>query len=474
MSSFHACMIAGTHSGAGKTTVMFALEALARHKGLAVQPFKGGPDYIDPGFHDKATGRKCRNLDLFLLTPKTVKQSFLRNSQDADLVLIEGMMGLFDGKNAAGEGSSAEIAKLLGIPVVLVVDGSGMAGSGAAVVLGFQKMDLEIKLSGVIFNRVNSEGHFRYLKNAVESKTDVPCLGFLPKDKTIGIPERHLGLTTAVESETVSEKISLAAALIEKHLDWEKFLEVTIRNPKHEICHPRESGDQEVLKDWIHASVGMTQKTPRTNLIKFRIGVARDEAFSFYYEDNFDLLEGAGAGLCFFSPLEDQKLPRDLDLLYFGGGFPEIYAKRLAANQAMIESVRSFYQEDGWIYAECGGLIFLAQAFCDGEGQEHALAGLVPGKIQMTERLQQFGYKELETASETFLFPKGKKIRSHEFHHSVWDGEGQHAPVYKIGARSEGFAAERLIASYQHLHFGSDPEILGHLRKNLMKRKVTL
>lgn len=449
MKNFHACMIAGTHSGAGKTTVMFALESLARGQGLTVQPFKGGPDYIDPGFHHKASERKCRNLDLFLLSPDSVKQSFARNSQGADLSLVEGMMGLYDGKNSTGEGSSAQIAKLLGIPVVLVVDGSGLAGSAAAIVLGFQQMDKDVRLAGVIFNRVNTEGHFRYLKNAVEAKTGVPCLGFLPKDKAIGIPERHLGLTTVVESETVVEKISQAGTLLQKNFNWEKFLEVTRVDPI------------------------ASKECQKTSLKLFRIGVARDEAFSFYYEDNFDLLEEAGAELCFFSPLWDQKLPENLDLLYFGGGFPELYAKRLSDNRAMIESVRRFYHDGGRIYAECGGLMLLAEFFCDAQGEEHALVGLVPGKIRMAERLQNFGYKELESASETFLFSEGEKLKSHEFHHSVWDGEGKHTPVYRIDGRAEGFAAERLIASYQHLHFGSDANILEHLKNNLINERFT-
>ncbi len=453
-------MIAGTHSGAGKTTVMFALESLARHKGLTVQPFKGGPDYIDPGFHHKASGRRCRNLDLFLLSPETVKKSFVRNVQDADFALVEGMMGLYDGKNAAGEGSSAQIAKLLGLPVILVVDGAGMAASAAAIVLGFQKFDPEVRLAGVIFNRVKHEGHFQYLKNAVEPRTGVPCLGFLPPEKAIAIPERHLGLTTVVESEAAAEKISQAGTLLQKHLDWEKFLEVT-KISEGSFPRKRESMDPPV-------------KPEDDKLNKFRVGIARDEAFSFYYEDNFDLLKEAGAELCFFSPLWDQKLPEALDLLYFGGGFPELYAKRLAANHALLESVKRFYHEGGRIYAECGGLMFLAECFCDAEGHEYPLVGLVPGKIRMTERLQHFGYHELETVAETFLFPAGRKLRSHEFHHSVWDEEGKHPPVYRIGERLEGFAAPRLIASYQHLHFGFDPEILRDLKRNLEKWKVVL
>ena len=522
---FHACMIAGTHSGVGKTTVMFALEALARRKGLTVQPFKGGPDYIDPGFHHMASMRKCRNLDLFLLSPETVKQTFARTSQDADLALVEGMMGLFDGKNAEGEGSSAEIAKLLEIPVILVVDGSGLAGSAAAIVLGFQKLDPNVHLSGVIFNFVNHDGHFQYLKRAVESKPGVACLGFLPREKGIGIPERHLGLITAVENKSAAERISQAGALLEKHLDWEAFLRCSSLRAtagwssggrplglpvpddrfgeeseaiQHVIPAPAEI--RRGLANLCGGKAGIYQfrsipesinrgssppirhKTRRfgddislamppcnDGKVAFRIGVARDEAFSFYYEDNFDLLREAGAELCFFSPLEDRQLPENLDLLYFGGGFPELYAERLSANQAMIEGVRRFYRDRGRIYAECGGLMFLAEFFCNAQGREYALAGLVPGKIRMTERLQNFGYKELETASKTFLFDPGKKLRSHEFHYSIWDGEGKYAPVYRIGNRAEGFVSERLIASYQHLHFGSDPEILDCLKENLLK-----
>jgi cobyrinic acid a,c-diamide synthase len=431
--TFHAAMIAGTHSGAGKTTVMFALTALAKQKGLAVQPFKGGPDYIDPGFHHEASGRRCRNLDLFLLSPEYVKQSFSRNSQGADLSLVEGMMGLFDGKEETH--SSAAIAKLLGIPVVLVIDGAGMAGSAAAIVLGFQKMDPEIRLAGVIFNRVKHDGHFQYLKKAVESKTGVPCLGFMPPEKSVSLPERHLGLTTAAESDAAS-KIAAAASLIQ--VDWEHFVKVT------ESPRPFE-----------------TQKKREASAF-FRVGIARDEAFSFYYEDNLDLLEQAGASLHFFSPLADSKLPENLDLLYFGGGFPELYAPRLADNSAMTDAVRRFYQDGGHVYAECGGLIYLTAI------------GLIPGKIQMMERLQHFGYHETTAAADTFLFPAGKKLRSHEFHYSVWDEEGKHAPAYQIGERAEGFAAERLVASYQHLHFGSDPEILEYLKKSFNRTKTAV
>ena len=228
--SFHAGLIAGTHSGAGKTTWSLALMALAREKGLTVQPFKVGPDYIDPGFHHQVClPRKSRNLDLYFLSEEGVKESFRKNSQSAGLAVVEGVMGLFDGKGVSGgEGSSAHIAKLLELPVFLVIDGSAMAASAAALVLGFQQFDPELKLSGIFINRVNHERHFALLKQAIEAKTGIPVLGYLPKEESLGIPERHLGLTTALESSGTLEKIKHAAELLHSRLDWDRFLTVSV------------------------------------------------------------------------------------------------------------------------------------------------------------------------------------------------------------------------------------------------------
>lgn len=449
MQPFYACMIAGTHSGAGKTTVMAALAAMARQKGLTVQPFKGGPDYIDPGYHEKASGRKCRNLDLFLLSQDYVRECWARNVQDVSLGLVEGMMGLYDGKGAAGEGSSAQIAKLLNLPVILVMDGAGLANSAAAMVLGFQKFDPETRLAGVIFNRVKHEGHFQYLKNAVESKTGIPCLGFLPPEEAVAVPERHLGLTTVVESHAVEEKIAKAAALLEKHFDWEAFLKAV---PAARPAYRAEERAQKFSRP-------------------FRIAVARDEAFSFYYEDNLDLLQDAGAQLLFFSPLRDSEMP-EADLLYMGGGFPELYAARLSENRDMLFSIKNFYHNGGWIYAECGGLMYLSEAFCDATGREFPLAGLVPGKTRMTGRLQNFGYHEIAAAPpHNFLFQPGFITRAHEFHQSVWDEEGKHPAAYVLGERREGFTAPRFVATYQHLHFGAVPGIAASLIHTIEKER---
>ncbi len=485
-------MIAGTHSSVGKTVWTLALMALAREKGFTVQPFKAGPDYIDPGFHHLiCSPRKSRNLDLHLLSPKTVQDSFERNSGGADLSVVEGMMGLFDGKTISGkETSSAAIAKLLNLPVFLVLDGAGLATSAAAIVLGFQKFDPEINLAGVFINRVRTESHFSWLKKAIEEKTGVPCLGYLPPEEALSIPERHLGLKTALEENEIAGKIKKAVELLEPRFDWERFL--VIASPLRfstgaaisgfEIASASGALPRNDKADVISTSSEGTRRNPGISLppnggIEMtgdsycRIAVAYDAAFSFYYEDNFDLLREAGAEILFFSPLVDAELPANADLLYLGGGFPEIYAARLAANHSMKQAIRNFYQGGGFIYAECGGLIYLTGAFEDSAGTLHPLVDLIPGKIKMTNRLQNFGYQEPVALKDTFLFPAGAKLRSHEFHYSVWDCPAEIQPLYRIGQRLDGFAGERLLAGYQHLHFGSDPELAKRLVENCSSKK---
>ncbi len=452
---FSGCVIAGTHSGVGKTTWSLALMDLAQRKGWTVQPFKVGPDYIDPAFHHEICApRKSRNLDLFLLSESYVKECFARHCKNADIAIVEGVMGLFDGKAAKGpSGSTAEMAKLLRLPVFLVIDGSGMATSAAALVLGFRDFDPELKLAGVLVNRVNSESHFNWLKKAIEEKTGVPCLGYLPREDSIKIPERHLGLTTALEATDKIQKVEKAAAFLETRLDWNAFVAACRmdRLRTHSLLHSSEFDK-------------------KSSAIK--VGVAYDAAFSFYYEDNFDLLRQAGAELVFFSPLADARLPADLDLIYLGGGFPEIHAFALSQNEPMRRAIRQFYVEGGTLYAECGGLIYLSEGFIDKE-RECPFVGLIPGKVRMTSALQHFGYKEFKTRVSTFLFPADKTLRSHEFHHSIWEQEGPPAAVYEMAdGRQEGFAAERLLASYQHLHFGSDPSIVEDLMTHLSERRT--
>lgn len=451
---FHTALIAGTHSSAGKTTWSLALMAYFRKYGLEVQPFKVGPDYIDPGFHHLVCSpRKSRNLDRFFLSEAYLKECFTKNSRGTDLALVEGVMGLFDGRGPLSEeGSTAEMAKLLDLPVFLVIDGAGLARSAAALVKGYQAFDPALDLRGVFVNRVGGEGHFKWLKESIEEETGVPVLGWLPVDTEISVPERHLGLRTAVEEELIQEKLSRLAGLLESRFDAERFLE---RSKKPQ---PTPRGE----------SLGRTEFQTST----CPIGVAYDKAFSFYYEDNFDLLRQAGARLVFFSPLGDDKLPEEVDLLYLGGGFPELYARELSENHSMKASIRKFYEEGGIIYGECGGLIYLAESLVDSEGKEFPLVGLVPGKIRMTDKLQHFGYHEIETLGPTFLSPSAQKLRSHEFHYSTWEVSSRNfSEAYQISNRRDGFYDGQILASYQHLHLGQDTTLAHHFVGAAGKRK---
>lgn len=450
-----ACVITGTHSSVGKTTWTLGLMMLARRKNLTVQPFKVGPDYIDPGYHHLiCRPRYSRNLDLFLLSHATVEDLFTRHVKGAEVAIVEGVMGLFDGKDPLGEvGSTAQLAKLLRLPILLVVDGSGMAGSAAAVVMGFQKLDPLISLAGVLVNRVAGEGHFQWLRQAIEKRTGVPCLGYLPCDEKFVIPERYLGLRPAGEGEGDLERISAVTDFLEQHFDWDRFWERT---------GWREEGDRPQKRPWPWRRNSMGEHRPL-------VGIAYDPAFSFYYRDSLDLLEEAGARLAFFSPLHDTAVPEGADLLYFGGGFPERYASTLAANESMRQALQRYYAAGGHIYAECGGLLYLAEVFVEPEGRSLPMVGLVPGRVRMTDRLQNFGYHECTAEEGTFLFSRGQLLRSHEFHYSVWDGEGKHRSVYRIGDRREGFLGDRLIATYQHLHFASDPQVVARMVTRLKK-----
>lgn len=462
MSNLKAAVIAGTHSGVGKTTWSLALMSYFKRKALAVQPFKIGPDYIDPGFHHLACGpRRSRNLDRFFLSEDYLKQGFEQNSAGADLALVEGVMGLFDGQSPhSEEGSTAQMAKLLSLPVFLVIDGSGLSRSAAALVKGYQGFDPELPLRGILINRVSSEGHFRWLKDPIEKETGVPVLGWLPPEAQISIPERHLGLRTAAEEGPLHQKLNLLAEMLEKNFNSKLFLDLSSSFDRPGVRRP--------------AVMGGPEGESRENFpgpLRCRIGVAFDKAFSFYYEDNLDLLRKAGAELVFFSPLKDSELPPDLQLLYLGGGFPELYARDLSENRALWEAVRRFHADEGLIYAECGGLMVLAESLEDPDGKRFPMAGFVPGTIRMTHRLQNFGYKELECRRATFLFPEGKKLRSHEFHYSTWEREEEgrnfEAP-YQVRDRRDGFYDGRLLASYQHLHFGQDRDLAGRLVRSAL------
>jgi len=422
-------------SGSGKTTVTLGLLAALRKRGIAVQPFKVGPDFIDPGLHEIAAGAPSHNLDGWMLDRKTNQWIFDRATAGKDIALVEGVMGLFDGFGGKSErGSTAEIAKWLGLPVVLVIDAHSMARSAGALIRGFKDFDPDVKIAGVIFNRVAGEGHYRMLADAAG---DTPVLGWLPVNPSIEIPERHLGLLTAKEVATA--KIRQIEEFVARHVDLEqmKGAEGADTSSPH------------------YGTRGLTPLLPSSARSAALVAIAQDKAFSFYYHANRMALEEAGARIVEFSPLADNVLP-EADFLYLGGGYPEVYRKELEANTSMRSSVRNFIESGKRFYAECGGLMYLAEAIGESE-----MVGIVPAKVEMTDRLVDFGYCEIRTSQNSILGPPGTVARGHQFHYSRCAGGSGHAYQVIQGQRqySEGFVFPNGVASYIHLHFLSNPAL---------------
>jgi len=441
-------VIAGTHSGVGKTTVTLALMAALKARGLVVQPFKVGPDFIDPGHHQAVTGRPSRNLDGWMLGEAVNRTIFSRSSADADLSIIEGMMGLFDGSSSVTErGSTAELAKQLNAPVLLVIDGSAMARSAAAMVSGYAKFDSALQVRGVLFNRVQSEGHYRLLREAVEMETDLAVMGYLRPDSSVTIPDRHLGLRTAIEQGQTDLYDRLARSAADTvDLDRVETLARSAGEFAGDLAAP--------------ASVSYPSS--------IRIGVAYDAAFCFYYQDNLELLEAAGGEIVRFSPLRDADLP-EVDLLYFGGGYPELYGATLAANVTMRTAVHAFAKGGGAIHAECGGLMYLTQAIRDCDGLRHEMAGVFPAEAVMRKAGLTLGYRTVEVTQPCLLGQPRTSLRGHEFHYSMLESKGSlhyactlsDAEGKPIG--QDGLMVGNTVALYSHLHFGSRPEVVTDL-----------
>jgi cobyrinic acid a,c-diamide synthase len=447
-------LVAGTASGVGKTTVALAIMAGLRRRDKSVQPFKCGPDFLDTGHHTRVCGRVARNLDTWMLTAEA-NQSVLRDAaEDADVVVAEGMMGLFDGKSGDAEtGSSAEIAKLLELPVVLVVDAAKSARSIAALVLGFELFDPQLQLAAVILNRVGSEHHFRMLETAIKSSCKTRILGWLPNEPKIAIPERHLGLYGAAESTAV--EIDTLAELAETHLDLDALfmLECGLELADGGHFARTEAGE------------------------KVRVGVAYDQAFSFYYEDNFDLLRKNGAEIVRFSPVSDPCLPHDLDALYLGGGYPELYAEQLSRNSQMLEEVRAFAASGRPVYAECGGMLYLSRGLTTVDGRIYPMTGVLPLSTEMAGGLVQFGYVTVEFTEDCLLGRKGALVRGHSFHYSRVAFkpkiETSYRVQYSLSGKDEleGFRQGNVLASYIHLHFQANPAVAEHFVTSVRSAK---
>jgi cobyrinic acid a,c-diamide synthase len=437
-----AFMVAGTASGVGKTTVALAIMAALRERGLCVQPFKCGPDFLDAGHHSLICGRVSRNLDTWMLGEEANRETFVRAAYDADAAVIEGMMGLFDGVAGNGEaGSSAEIAKLLNLPVILVIDASKSARSIAAVINGFVTFDPDLRFAGIVLNGVNSESHYRLLEDAICPTTSIPLLGRIPRTDAIAIPERHLGLRTAEEETVIDERRQALTETARQYLNIEPILTLEL-NFAGSLTEP---------------NIALIPKA------RARFGVARDKAFNFYYEDNFDLLRRAGAEIVFFSPFNDHDLPSDLDALYLGGGYPELYADGLGANNSMLRAIRQFACSGRPVYAECGGMLYLGKSV-----GKIAMAGVLPLEFEMTDRLLHFGYVEATFTGDCLLGPSGTVVRGHSFHYSRMCGTLSLPTAYQLRytlseiREPEGFCSGSVLASYVHLHFGGSPSLAEH------------
>jgi cobyrinic acid a,c-diamide synthase len=441
--------IAGTASGDGKTTVTLALlRALLRRK-LKVQPFKCGPDYIDPAFHRAAALCDSRNLDFWMMGDAGVESSYRINSAGADCAVIEGVMGMFDGVSPVSlSGSTAEVALRLKVPVILTVNASGTSGTIAAIVKGFVDFCPEVNIIGVIANRVSSEAHAALLREALDAHKLPPLLGRLPNKPEWALPERHLGLVPFSENEKTEQWFEMLAAAAEQYIDIDRILALStaVRQPVPEI-----------------------KITPPT----VRLGIALDEVFHFYYTDNLDMLRRSGIELVEFSPLHDAALPENLRGIYLGGGFPEMFAAQLAENTSMRQSIKHFADQGGIIYAECGGYMYLTESIAGSDGKPFPMCGIIPGITTMGERLGPFGYRELTAVNECCFGPAGVKLRGHEFHWSnvafkqevapLWSGHG----CRNNDAVNSGYCSPNVFASYIHLHFASNPGVLDAFRNFL-------
>ena len=443
-------IIAAPQSGAGKTTVTLGIMESMRRRGLTVAPFKVGPDFIDPGYHRLVTGQPSINLDGWICQPDTLREIFDQHAHGADIAVIEGVMGLFDGVDGVREdGSTAQVAKIIGAPVILVVDARSQARSAAALVKGYATFDPGVRISGVIFNNVGSEAHARILSDAVEGLgMGIPVIGCIPREEQLLIPSRHLGLFTVDEQPLSDDFLDYLVAVVRAYIDLGLIWAAGM---------PLASGEPMPLQ------LNSTPPPPIT-----RIAVARDVAFCFVYETNLRLLREAGAEIVEFSPLSDTALPPDISGIYLPGGYPELFAEQLAANTGMLSAIRKAINSGMPVYAECGGFIYLSKGVVDpvnGTGDRHDLVGIFPTVTQMLPKRKALGYREVTLTGPTILGPKGLVARGHEFHYSEMSPMPHKVRrAYQVGKHGldlgeEGFRHKNCLASYIHLHFGSNPAL---------------
>jgi cobyrinic acid a,c-diamide synthase len=451
-------VVAGTESGAGKTSLTLGLVRLLCRRGLRVQTFKVGPDYLDPTYLKIASGRPCYNLDGWMTSRAYVRELFCRATRNADIAVVEGVMGLFDGADETSiTGSTAEISTWLDAPVLLVTNVHGMARSLAAIVHGFGSFEPKVRVAGVIANHCGSEAHGHLLDRALQAASLPPLVGIVRRGAIPELPSRHLGLVTASEGGLPCATLEQLADALEPAFRMDEILKL--------------ARTAEFLESTGAAPVAvMSDDRPR-------LALADDEAFHFYYPDNLEALEHAGCELVSFSPLHDSGLPPGVQGIYFGGGYPEEYAARLAANASMLNDIRAFAAAGGAVYAECGGLMYVSEWLETLDGERHAMLGLLPAGTRMAKRLRSLGYREATLLADGLWGRRGDKLRGHEFHYSelVQRPDWPNAYQFETGRLDakalEGFQCGNLLASYLHLHFASRPGAVAHFVESLRRAR---
>lgn len=426
-------LLAGTKSNVGKTTITLGILRALKNRGIDLAPFKCGPDYIDPMFHKFASSKCSRNLDTFFLEKEVLKHLFIKNRQSS-LAVVEGVMGLYDGDNIGV--STADLSKTLDLPVILIVDGSGVSSSAAAEVLGFKLYDTDVNIKGVIINKIHGERHYKLLKKPIEKRTGIKCLGYVNRNKKFTLESRHLGLVPSDEVEDLDKLLDEVAKSIEATVDLDQLVkiakEVSVLTSKYQESFPT---------------------------YDLKIAVAKDKAFNFYYEDNIDYLKRSGVNIVEFSPLMDDEVPEDIDGIYLGGGYPEEFAEHLSSNKSMLQSINAFAEENGPIYAECGGLMYLSKGIYDFSKTYYSFANIFDFEIEMTSRLQHFGYVKV-----TF---DGIQTKGHEFHRSRVIEDQNTPKCYQIEKYSNesktwkgGYRYKNVLAGYPHIHFYSNRDFV--------------
>jgi cobyrinic acid a,c-diamide synthase len=440
-------VIAGACSGVGKTTISIGLMGALRAAGFTVQAFKVGPDYIDPSYHKAVTGRPSGNLDAWMVPQDQLVELFRRAAASADIAVVEGVMGLYDGLSGLDEtGSTAQIAKLLRCPVLLVIDAYSMARTVAAVAMGYKHFDENVNISGIILNRVGSTTHAAWCKQAIEDATGISVVGSLPCNTEIELAERHLGLIPTPEKEPVDKFFAKITSFVRNNVDLNAIIKIAKAVPAvPEVKHP----------------IYPAKTQPKT----VAVGVAFDEAFNFYYSGNLDLLEAYGAELKWFSPIHDKVLPADVDGLYIGGGFPEVLAKELEANGDMRRAIKKAADSGMPIYGECGGLMYLTDSIVDFDGKTFRMTGVLPAETVMVKKVL-LNYALADVTRDNPLSKAGVNLRGHEFHSSKLvdvPADAEFAYALRRGegivGNRDGWLQQNVLAAYLHVHFAQDVRI---------------